>query len=141
MSGEVLHFEIPADDPDRAQEFYGSVFGWEVDAVPGMDYTMIKTTPTDQSGMPAPAAGINGGMFRREGELVAPTVVVSVEDIDATLEKIAALGGSVVMPKQEIAGMGWNAYFRDPEGNVIGLWQNPDDAGGAAASAENDIGA
>ncbi len=141
MSGEVTHFEIPADDPDRAKEFYRSVFAWDTNAVPGMDYNMITTTATDEKGMPLAEPGINGGMFRREGELAAPTVVVSVDDIDATLEKIAERGGSVVMPKQEILDMGWNAYFRDPEGNVIGLWQNAEQQPGAGSANQDDIGA
>ncbi|MCB5274521.1 hypothetical protein BJG92_02057 [Arthrobacter sp. SO5] len=138
MSGQVVHFEIPAEDTDRAREFYSSVFQWGMRAMPGMGYDLIQTPPTDEAGMPA--AGINGGMFRREGELVAPIVVIDVDDIDAVLEKIGALGGSTVVPKVEVPGMGWNAYFRDSEGNVVGLWQNavPE---GAAAAAGDDIGA
>ncbi len=148
MSGEVTHFEIPADDTDRAKEFYRSVFHWDISAVPGMEYSMITTVPTDASGMPRAAGGINGGMFRREGELAAPTVVVSVEDIDATLEQVRAHGGSTVMAKEAIMDMGWNAYFRDPEGNIVGLWQNApgSDPGsgtgsGEAGAAANDVGA
>ncbi len=144
MSGEVVHFEIPADDPERARKFYSSVLGWKMSGVPEMAYDMVTTVETDDTGMPTVPGGINGGMMRREGELRAPIVVAAVEDIDATLEKIGAHGGSTVMPKQEVMGMGWNAYFRDPEGNIIGLWQNADDAGstdGANAAAGNDIGA
>ncbi len=153
MSGEVVHFEIPADDPDRAREFYSSVLGWKMSGVPELAYDMVTTVETDDTGMPTVPGGINGGMMRREGELRAPIVVAAVEDIDATLEKIGELGGSTVIPKQEVMGMGWNAYFRDPEGNIIGLWQNADDADdaddagsagsadGASAAAGNDIGA
>jgi predicted enzyme related to lactoylglutathione lyase len=69
-------------------------------------------------------------------------VTVDVDDIDAALEKINALGGSTVLPREPIGTMGWAAYFRDTEGNVVGLWQNaPREGGAGAANAGNDIGA
>jgi predicted enzyme related to lactoylglutathione lyase len=148
MARGVVHFEIPADDEERAGKFYRSAFGWEVNPTPGLSYTMIKTTPTDESGMPAVPGSINGGIFRREGTLTSPVVTVDVEDIDAALEQINALGGSTVMPRQDVGGMGWSAYFKDTEGNIVGLWQNAAPAGGAAdaagtgaAAGVNDIGA
>jgi len=142
MAGGVVHFEIPAEDEGRAREFYSSAFGWEVSQVPEMSYTMIKTTPTDANGMPSVPGSINGGMFRREGDLTSPVVTVDVDDIDAALEKINALGGSTVLPREPIGTMGWAAYFRDTEGNVVGLWQNaPREGGAGAANAGNDIGA
>lgn len=143
MAGGVIHFEIPADDENRAREFYRSAFGWRIDAMPELSYAMLMTTPSDESGMPSVPGSINGGMFRREGELTSPVVTVDVEDIDAALEKINALGGSTVTPRQEVGTMGWAAYFRDTEGNIIGLWQNAAPEGGAAAgsTAANDIGA
>ena len=88
MAGGVVHFEIPADDEGRAREFYSSAFGWEISSVPEMSYAMIKTTPTDATGMPSVTGSINGGMFRREGDLTSPVVTVDVEDIDAALETI-----------------------------------------------------
>ncbi|MFF1382331.1 VOC family protein [Arthrobacter sp. NPDC058288] len=142
MAGGVVHFEIPADDEDRARDFYSSAFGWEMNPLPDMSYTLITTTPVDATGRPSGAGSINGGMFRREGEMAAPVVTVDVEDIDAALEKIAAIGGSVFRGKMEVPGMGWNAYFKDSEGNIVGLWQNsePGFAPGPDAAA-NDIGA
>lgn len=74
--------------------------------------------------------------------MAAPVVTVDVEDIDAALAKIAAVGGSVFRGKMEVPGMGWNAYFKDSEGNIVGLWQNAEP--GPAVSpdaAANDIGA
>jgi predicted enzyme related to lactoylglutathione lyase len=106
-----------------------------------MSYAMIKTTATDATGMPSVTGSINGGMFRREGDLTSPVVTVDVEDIDATLEKIQSLGGSTVLPRQEIGTMGWTAYFRDTEGNVVGLWQNAPRQGGPGSAAADDIGA
>jgi predicted enzyme related to lactoylglutathione lyase len=148
MARGVVHFEIPADDEVRAGKFYSSAFGWEVNPVPELSYTMIKTTPTDESGMPSVPGSINGGMFRREGTVTSPVVTVDVDDIDAALAKIEELGGSTVTPRQEVGAMGWAAYFKDTEGNIVGLWQNaapegsPSDAAGTGAAAGgNDIGA
>lgn len=143
MTGRVVHFEIPADDEERAREFYKSAFGWAITTMPEMGYSMVMTTPADESGMPAEPGSINGGMFAREGELKTPIITVDVEDIDAALEKIGSLGGSTVLPKQAVMDMGFAAYFRDPEGNILGLWQNAAPAGEAAGSAAgmNDIGA
>ncbi|MET3812476.1 VOC family protein [Arthrobacter sp. UYEF3] len=140
MAGGVVHFEIPAEDENRAEKFYSSAFGWEVSSLPEMSYAMIKTTATDASGMPAVPGSINGGMFRREGDLRSPVITVDVDDIDAALERINSLGGSTVRARQEVGSMGWAAYFRDTEGNVVGLWQNAPSEG-EAGSAAADIGA
>jgi predicted enzyme related to lactoylglutathione lyase len=144
MAGGVVHFEIPADDVDRAGKFYSSAFGWDINPMPELSYTMVKTTPTDDKGMPSLPGSINGGMFRREGNITSPVVTVDVDDIDATLEKIGSLGGSTVLPRQEVGSMGWAAYFKDTEGNVVGLWQNAVPEGGSGSAADtagNDIGA
>lgn len=138
-----MHFEIPADDEDRARDFYSSAFGWEMNPLPELNYTLIMTTPVDDTGMPSTPGSINGGLYRREGTLTAPVVTVDVEDIDAALRKIESLGGSTVTPRQEVPGMGWTAYFRDSEGNIVGLWQNAEPGSGSASpeAAANDIGA
>lgn len=143
MAG-IVHFEIPADDQGRATEFYRAAFDWTINPMPEMDYNVVITTPTDETtGMPKDPGAINGGLFAREEELKTPIITVDVEDIDSTLTQIESLGGAVVKPKDEIPGMGYYAYFRDPEGNVLGLWQNADagEAGVSPESAANDIGA
>ena len=124
MGGQVVHFEIPADDMDRAQEFYRSAFGWEINPMPDMGYAMVGTTPTGEDQMPKDPGAINGGMFKREGPMTAPTVVIAVEDIDKALEIVAEHGGKKMVPKTPVMEMGFSAYFRDTEGNLIGLWQN-----------------
>ncbi|MDI3211384.1 VOC family protein [Arthrobacter sp. AL12] len=124
MAGGVVHFEIPADDETRAREFYSSIFGWEFQVLPELDYSLAMTTPLDEQGRPAVPGSINGGLFRRTGQLTAPVVTVDVEDIDAALQQIVAQGGSVHREKMEVPGSGWNAYFKDSEGNIVGLWQN-----------------
>ena len=124
MAGGVVHFEIPADDENRAREFYSSIFGWEFQVLPEMDCSLAMTTPLDEQGRPTVPGSINGGLFKRGEGLTAPVVTVDVDDIDAALERIAALGGSTLREKMQVGGMGWNAYFKDSEGNIVGLWQN-----------------
>lgn len=122
MSGRIVHFELPYDDEARARDFYGGLFGWDLQSYPGMDYTMVSTGPTGDQG-PTEPGYINGGMGHRSDALSAPVVVVDVEDIDATLAEVESRGGAVVEGRSPVGDMGWAAYFRDPEGNVIGLWQ------------------
>jgi uncharacterized protein len=123
MAGRVVHFEIPFDDGDRARSFYADAFGWNIMHMPEMGYTMVSTGPTSEQGPPSEPGFINGGMFERAEELTAPVVTVDVDDIDAALASIEKLGGSTVRPKVAVADMGFSAYFKDPEGNLMGLWQ------------------
>ncbi len=124
MSGRVVHFEIPADDPERAQEFYRTAFGWAVNSMPNMGYAILTTTPTDERGAPAEPGAINGGMLRRESPVTAPVVTVEVDDIDQALKTIDSLGGSTAREKLPVGDMGFAAYFTDCEGNLLGLWEN-----------------
>ena len=123
MSGRVVHFEIPADDVDRARDFYRQAFGWNIQPMPEMDYTIVSTTETDESGMPKDPGAINGGMAKRDASFSTPVITVDVDDIDAALEKIRSLGGSTVTERTPVGDMGWAAYFQDSEGNLMGLWQ------------------
>ena len=123
MSGKVVHFEIPFDDGDRARSFYKEAFDWQIMEMPDMGYTIVMTGPSTDSG-PTEAGFINGGMLSREQAATnGPVVVLDVESIEATLEKIGSLGGSTVVGKTPVGDMGFAAYFTDPEGNVIGLWE------------------
>jgi predicted enzyme related to lactoylglutathione lyase len=120
----VVHFEIPAEDVERAKTFYASVFGWEIEDVPEMDYTSVRTVPVDERFMPTEPGAINGGLVRRRAETPSPVVTINVDSIEATLARIEAAGGAVIHPRHEIAGMGAYAYFRDTEGNAMGLWES-----------------
>jgi predicted enzyme related to lactoylglutathione lyase len=122
---KVVHFEIPVDDLDRAKSFYSSVFDWQLDTMPMADgdYTGVTTTPVDDSQMPTEPGAINGGMMQRNETTPHPVVTIDVEDINDTLQQIQIRGGSTVLPRNEIPGMGAFAYFKDPEGNVMGLWE------------------
>jgi uncharacterized protein len=126
IMSKVVHFEIPAEDLDRAKNFYGSVFGWELQTMPMNEgeYTSVKTTDVDeQTQLPTEPGAINGGMFLRDERLTTPVITIDVDGIDDALKQIEAEGGSTVTPRTAIPGMGAFAYFKDPEGNVMGLWE------------------
>jgi predicted enzyme related to lactoylglutathione lyase len=112
----VVHFEISADEPQRALEFYRGVFGWEFSKWDGpQEYWLVKTGPDDQP-------GINGGLFRRQGP-VGSVNSIDVPSADAYAAKVKQLGGEVVMPKMTIPGVGYLIYCKDTEGTIFGLWQ------------------
>ncbi|PRY02143.1 VOC family protein [Allonocardiopsis opalescens] len=125
MSDPVVHFELPADDVDRAQRFYQQVFGWTTTPMPEFDYVMLGTAPTGPDGVPSDPGAINGGMTPRRGPVSVPVVTVQVDDIDAALRRVEQGGGRVVEGRRPVGDMGFTAYIADSEGNTVGLWQNP----------------
>ncbi len=123
---KVVHFEIPAEDLERAKGFYASIFGWQLHTMPmaGGEYTTVVTTPVDeQTQMPTEPGAINGGMMQRDDRTPAPVITIDVGAIDDALTEIESAGGTTVTPRTAIPGMGAFAYFKDPEGNVLGLWE------------------
>lgn len=133
MYPRVAHFEIHADDPERAVEFYRKVFGWDINRWDSGDieYWMIETAPKGDTGM-----GINGGLLRRNAPVpehgmspMSYVCTVVVDSFDDYAAKIEANGGKVAMPKSPIMGMAWQGYFFDTEGNIFGLHQ-PDESAG-----------
>jgi predicted enzyme related to lactoylglutathione lyase len=124
---KVSHFELPVDDLERAKSFYRSAFEWDLndmDMGGGATYTIVTTAPLDDEGrLPRDPGAINGGLFQRNADTSTPVITIEVADIDASIGKIEAGGGSVVKPRTEIPGMGAYAYFKDSEGNVVGLWE------------------
>jgi hypothetical protein len=124
---KVVHFEIPVEDLDRAKSFYSSVFGWGLQTMGEEmeNYTIAMTTPVDQETQaPTEPGGINGALMRRKDHTPVPVLTIGVDSIDATTKQLEADGGSIITPRTEIPGMGAYAYFKDPEGNVLGLWEN-----------------
>ncbi|MFD4266234.1 VOC family protein [Rhodococcus sp. NPDC058481] len=125
MTGRVVHFEIPFDDGDRARGFYQQAFGWNNTEMPEMSYTIAGTGPVSDQGMPTEPGYINGGMFGRVPEFPqGPVITIDVPSIDDAMAKIVSLGGSAVGEKTTVGEMGFAAYFKDTEGNVMGLWEN-----------------
>lgn len=124
MSGRIVHFEIPFDDADRAHSFYEQAFGWKLDRMPDMGYTLVSTGPVSAEGMPTEPGFINGGMLSREyAPGSGPIVVIDVADLDAAIARVEELGAETVVGRTEVGDMGWSAYFKDTEGNIVGLWQ------------------
>ncbi|WP_152189920.1 VOC family protein [Georgenia satyanarayanai] len=124
MTGRVVHFEIPFEDKDRAKRFYSDVFHWQVEEMPELDYVGVQTGPTGEDGMATEPGYIGGGMTTRGGSNTATVVVLDSKDIDADLARVESHGGEVVQPRTPIGTMGFAAYFKDCEGNVVGLWQS-----------------
>lgn len=118
----VVHFEIHADNPERAIHFYESVLGWTFKKWDGpQDYWTITTGPQEQP-------GINGGMIRRIGTasgdaVIAYVCTVDVPSVDQYAQKTIEAGGQVVVPKMAIPGVGWLVYCKDTEGNIFGIIQ------------------
>jgi uncharacterized protein len=117
----VVHFEIPADDPERAAKFYGDVFGWELSKWNGPQEYWLITTGADGE------RGIDGGMLRRTPQWSTTVNTVGVSNVDEFTSRIEQHGGKTVAPKMAIPGVGWLAYCQDTEGNVFGIMQ-PDTA-------------
>jgi uncharacterized protein len=118
----VVHFEIHADSPDRAIQFYTTVFGWTFTRWPGgEDYWLITTGFKEDP-------GIDGGMIKRKVHsdgtaVIAYVCTIDVKSLDDTLAKVALSGGVTVIPKRPIPGVGWLAYSKDTEGNIFGIMQ------------------
>jgi uncharacterized protein len=120
--GRVVHFEIPAGDPNRAVDFYGKVFGWQFEKWSGpIEYWLIST---GDSGAP----GINGGLLASGGPVKSTTNTIQVDSVDATAAAVKSAGGKQHSPKAAIPGVGYFAYCEDTEGNVFGLMQNDTNA-------------
>ncbi|KAA2243566.1 VOC family protein [Chitinophaga agrisoli] len=125
---KVVHFEIPADDIERARKFYSDIFGWRIQDWPLQDgsvYTGARTVEVDETTfIPKEPGAINGAIVKRDEVVKTPQVTVNVPSIDEYAEKVKAAGGQVLKPKQEIEGTGYYAYVTDSEGNLLGLWED-----------------
>ena len=122
----VVHFEMPYDDRDRMTAFYRSVFGWELQAMgDDMGNYVLATTATSDAKPGEPAGAINGGFFPRRADWPAqyPSVVIAVEDIDASMGKVAAAGGEVLGEPMDIPGVGRYVSFYDTEKNRVSILQ------------------
>ena len=123
MSGRVVHFEIAHDDGDRARSFYERAFGWKMMPMPEMGYTIVTTGPSGEQG-PTEAGFINGGMMQREEPYSGVNLVIDVDNIEDALRAVNEAGGTTVSERMAVGDMGFAAYFRDTEGNLLGVWES-----------------
>ncbi len=117
----VVHFEIPANNPDKLSAFYKSLFGWKFEKLSmgeAGDYLMIETKATQES------PGSNGGMMKKMNPDHRPVNYVMVESVDEFSKKLQNLGGKIIIPKTPIPNMGAFAVGLDPEGNPVGLFES-----------------
>jgi hypothetical protein len=113
----IVHFEIGATNPERLARFYTDVFGWKFDKapMPDMEYWLITTGPRGKS--------VGGGMYRKMRPDDRPRNFILVDEIDVAIRTFQEAGGSEIVGKMEVPGMGWSFIGADPEGNPIALWE------------------
>jgi predicted enzyme related to lactoylglutathione lyase len=117
------HFEFATDNLEKTAAFYREVFGWQIDKWEGpVDYWMV--TSGDRS-----TPGINGGLMQTGADMRGTINTIEVDNIDAAITKVLANGGEIIMPKDAIPSVGWQAYFKDNAGIVVGLHQADPKAG------------
>ena len=113
----VIHFELPADNPERAVEFYKKSFGWSFQKWAGpQEYWLVNTGPDSQP-------GINGGILRRQHPGASTCNTIGVASLEEAVTTVTKNGGKIGLPKMAIPGVGYLAYCQDTEGNVFGMLQ------------------
>jgi hypothetical protein len=124
----VVHFELPYENRDRAEVFYGKVFGWKLQKFgPEMgNYMTAQTDEMDEHDKPVHPGTIGGGFFQKSAGANLPTVVIAVDDIQAAMKSIVAAGGKVLGGEKpgvpdDIPGIGLYIAFTDTEGNRIAI--------------------
>ena len=117
----VTHFEIPADDMQRASAFYKKVFGWQFNEWEGQPYWLINTGDSQ-------SPGINGRMMKKRDPMQQVVNSINVKNIDEAIRSVEQNGGKIVVPKTMLPGAGWLAYFKDTEENIFGIMQEDTNA-------------
>jgi predicted enzyme related to lactoylglutathione lyase len=118
----VVHFEVEAERPEQIINFYEQVFGWKVEKWEGpIEYWLI-TTGTEEE------PGIDGGLSRRSDGEPSTVNTIDVPSVDEYIKKVENNGGSIVRPKMAVPGVGWMAYFKDPDGNMFGMMERDESA-------------
>jgi uncharacterized protein len=117
MSAPVTHFEIYGETPEKLAQFYASLFDWQIEKAPGVDYWRIQTEP--KSG-----TGFDGGLtYRPAGGPNCWLHYVTVDSVDAALDRAERMGAHIVRPKTAVPRTGWYAVLADPQGNSFAIWQ------------------
>jgi predicted enzyme related to lactoylglutathione lyase len=118
-----IHFELATDDIEKSVQFYQDVFGWQIQKWEGpIDYWLVTTGDEN-------SPGINGGLMQANGKLRGTINTIGVEDIEAAIAQIQVHGGEIMFPKDSIPGVGYQAYFKDSNGTIVGLHQGDPKAG------------
>lgn len=117
----VIHFEIPSDNPEKALVFYEKVFGWKVSQWTDAPYWLCTTGEDSEP-------GINGAIMKRNSPDQPLLNTIGVKNIDETIQSIQAHGGVVVSPKRAIENVGWLAFFKDLDGNILGVIEQDEKA-------------
>jgi len=115
----LMHFEIPANNVDRAKSFYSKLFGWEIKELPGMDYWII-TTDGEKS--------VGGGMMKRQNPGQTIVNYMDVPSVDQYVAEVEKLGGKIIFPKTAVPEMGYFAICLDTEDNAFGIWESDKNA-------------
>ena len=117
MTNSLTHFEIYGDHPTDLADFYRTVFGWEIEQMPAIDYWRINTGSTESRPM-------NGGLtYRAIPGLNGWMLYVNVASLDETVELVQSLGGRIVRPKTAVPKSAWVTIVADPAENIFGVWQ------------------
>lgn len=117
MSNRIVHFEIPANEPEKIMEFYSNVFGWKMQKFGDFNYWSCNTGDEKEP-------GINGGIMKRQHADQPIVNTIKVVNLDEMMKKVSAAGGEIVVPKMVIPGVGWLSYFKDVEGNIMGIMED-----------------
>ena len=116
MKHTIVHFEIPADDVDRAKVFYTQLFGWQVSLAEGYDDYWFIQMGDEQD--------LAGALMKRQAPDHGPVSYVQVESAADYAAKVETLGGTVIVPQSPVPGMGWFVHCQDIEGNLFALWED-----------------
>lgn len=116
----ITHFEIPCNDPEKTMTFFKTVFNWKFQQFGNEAYWFAITGDKDH--------GINGAIMKKRDPNQPITNSITVPDIDNTIETIKKHGGTIVVPKMAVPSAGWLSFFKDPDGNIHGVWQDDKNA-------------
>ena len=119
MAPTIVHFEIPADNIERANKFYTDLFGWKMEKMPGpMEYWMFATSANSKG-----EQTMSGGVIERKMSSEPITIYIGVNSVNDYAKKVEELGGKIIKPKTEGTGYAWFAVCMDTENNIFALWE------------------
>lgn len=115
----VIHFEIPAEDPEKVVKFYTDAFGWKIKQWSDQPYWLVETGLKGEM-------GIDGAIYKKDWmDLTVNTI--GVENLEKAMAAVKGAGGEIVREPMEIPGVGRHTYGKDPEGNMFGMLQSSEE--------------